>query len=72
MNDHEHRYGFCDFCHKERCFYKPTINHKMHFIFAVLSGGLWLISWISLMCHQKILPWACSVCSEKKVFEQSR
>jgi len=59
---HEFINAFCKECGQERTFYRRRINHLLHFVLSVLTGGLWLVSWVSLILNHKHLPWTCGAC----------
>ena len=63
---HEFSKEFCNECGKERTFYRTLPNHKLHLILSILTGGLWLVSWLSLIFNQKHLPWTCGACEATK------
>src|SRR5579862_7986951 len=54
--------AFCPQCGHRQTFERREVRHKVHLLFAILSGGLWLISWIALVIGQRFLPWSCNQC----------
>ena len=39
-----------------------TPHHGWHLVVAVLTIGLWLVSWISVCIGAWFRPWRCKVC----------
>jgi len=64
--------GFCDVCGRERTFYRREINHKLHFILSIITGGLWLISWASLVMLYSHASWTCGACGAIKHLQPSK
>ena len=62
----EFQIGFCDVCGREMTFYRRTIDHKLHFILSILTGGLWLVSWLSLILLRNEEKWTCTNCEATK------
>ncbi len=53
---------FCPTCNTDRKFHREGINHRLHLILTVLTGGLWLVSWIAITIGRRYEPWNCNIC----------
>ena len=51
---------FCRDCDKYVLGRKKQINHILHLIVSIITGGIWLIVWIFLAAFQK--PYQCPNC----------
>ena len=58
--------GFCDGCGRERVFSRDLINHKLHFVLSIITGGLWLVSWLALVLNHRHGWWTCTECDTTK------
>ena len=56
----------CDHCGTKELFYRSRVNHPLHIALSILTGGLWLISYIALMVGQPFQPWICSACDHRQ------
>jgi hypothetical protein len=53
-------------------FEKNQIHHGVHLFLTVVTGGLWLVSWLSIFfCHQ-LRPWRCQQCGRYGPLPRSR
>jgi len=52
----------CKQCRTTTLFYKPKVRHFLHLILAVLTGGLWLISYIAIVIGHPFRFWTCAAC----------
>lgn len=52
----------CPRCRHQQIFVRAQINHPLHLILAVLTAGLWLVSWLALCLGKSIRPWRCEHC----------
>lgn len=41
--------GFCPYCKKHVLTQKNTLNHILHLLLSVFTGGLWLVVWLLLI-----------------------
>lgn len=53
--------AFCPRCRHMHEFVRPIVNHRVHLLLSVLTGGLWLVSWASLYIRSLML-WECEHC----------
>lgn len=53
---------FCTRCTAERTFRRLKVNHRFHLIISIVTGGLWLISWLGVVVARRFQPWYCSIC----------
>jgi predicted RNA-binding Zn-ribbon protein involved in translation (DUF1610 family) len=58
--------AYCPRCRHEQIFLRAKTNHPLHLILALLTAGLWLISWIALYIGRIIRPWRCEHCGWHK------
>ena len=56
----------CPRCRHQQIFVTAKINHPLHLILAVLTLGLWLVSWIALCIGKVMRPWRCEHCGWHK------
>jgi hypothetical protein len=54
--------AFCKRCKHTQDFVRIRPNHKFHVALAILTGGLWLISYISICIGARFRPWRCKHC----------
>jgi len=54
--------GFCSKCGHHQLFEKSEINHRLHFVLTLITGGLWSVSWIALVVMHRLRPWRCQQC----------
>lgn len=38
------------------------MNHSLHFVLTLITGGLWAISWMALWIGNYVRPWRCEHC----------
>ncbi len=58
----ESTYFFCPTCNIERKFHRDGVNHVLHLVLGILTGGLWLVSWLALTIGHYYEPWTCNSC----------
>ena len=56
----------CPRCRHQQTFVKATINHPFHVVLGIVTGGLWLVSWIALCVGKHMRPWRCEHCGWHK------
>jgi hypothetical protein len=54
--------AFCRRCRHEQTFIRAQVRHEFHLLLTVLTLGLWLISWISVIIGGALRPWRCKHC----------
>ena len=54
----------CHSCGQFRLFQKQRINHVLHLLLTVLSGGLWVVVWLVLGIRNLDAPFVCPICGE--------
>lgn len=54
--------AFCPRCRHRHEFVRAKINHRLHLILSVVTGGIWLISWVALCLRIRLSPWNCEHC----------
>ena len=52
----------CDSCKTRQIFYRRKINHPLHIALVIVTGGLWLISYIAIIIGHPIRHWTCAAC----------
>jgi hypothetical protein len=52
----------CPRCRHRQPFLREKVNHPLHLLLTILTGGLWLISWIALAIGRLRYPWRCEHC----------
>jgi len=45
-----------------RKFSPATVNHTFHFLWSLITGGLWLIGWIAHCLGRALRPLRCADC----------
>jgi len=58
--------SFCARCKHRQSFEITSINHPLHFLITVLTGGLWGISWAAHTLGMISRPWRCKHCGWHK------
>lgn len=58
--------AFCTSCKCERPFRKHPVNHLLHLLITVLTGGFWLVPWLAIYVDREFRPWRCKVCGWHK------
>jgi len=58
--------AFCARCKHQQSFEMITINHRLHFLLTILTGGLWGISWLAHTLGMTARPWRCKHCGWQK------
>ena len=53
----------CEYCGKSTLHTQASINHILHLILTILTGGVWLIVWI-LLALTSDDSWRCSECGK--------
>ena len=62
--------GFCPRCRHRQVFERAELHHWVHFFLSIVTGGLWLISWISIYIGYRLRPWRCVQCNwHKPIFD---
>lgn len=61
----QERSGFCKSCSKQVLVRRKGTSHLVHFIFTLLTGGIWLIVWI--LASIKIGGWRCTQCGSASI-----
>ena len=56
----------CPRCRRQHLFIKREINHLLHLVLAILTGGLWLVTWMVLCVGRVMRPWRCRRCGWHK------
>jgi len=56
----------CAACRCERVFHLHRIRHRMHLLWTVLTGGIWLLPWLAFCIETTLRPWRCTVCGWHK------
>jgi len=54
--------GYCPHCGHHQLFEKSEIHHGVHLFLSIITVGLWLVSWISIVIGHKLRPWRCQQC----------
>lgn len=53
----------CKRCGEQILAQRPGVNHILHLVMSVITGGLWLIIWLGSMI--RIGGWRCSRCGKR-------
>lgn len=61
----QYKSGFCKKCDENRKVERPGVNHILHLLLTIVTGGLWLIVWLGVSI--RFGGWRCSTCGSKKV-----
>jgi hypothetical protein len=56
----------CPRCRHQQVFVQAEINHPLHLVLALLTAGLWIISWLALCIGKVYRPWRCEHCAWHK------
>jgi predicted RNA-binding Zn-ribbon protein involved in translation (DUF1610 family) len=57
----------CENCGKNTLHTKSSVNHILHLLLSIVTGGIWLIVWAILVLIPGS-PWKCSVCGKIAVY----
>lgn len=57
-----HDTGYCQNCKKQVLILKKDVNHLLHLILTIITGGIWLIIWMVVGSGG---DWRCSLCGNK-------
>jgi hypothetical protein len=57
----------CERCNSEESFFRQDINHNLHVILSILTGGLWLVSYAAILIGHRFEPWFCSACEHSQI-----
>jgi len=60
----DYKRAYCKICNKNVKAQDKGTSHWLHFIFTILTGGLWAVIW--LLCGMSS-NWQCSECGGKKM-----
>lgn len=58
------RSGYCPYCKKKVALSKKGVNHTLHLLLSIFTGGIWIIPWI-LISANNAGNYRCSQCGEK-------
>jgi RNase P subunit RPR2 len=68
----DRRRGYCARCRHQQVFERSRLHHGVHFFLSVITGGLWLVSWLSIYIGHRFRPWRCLQCGwHKPLFADS-
>jgi len=56
----------CAVCDKECAFFEVQINHPLHLILMIITLGIWLPVYLSIIIRKLIRPWKCGCCGWHK------
>jgi hypothetical protein len=66
MHSHRRRrnrlHAYCSRCRHKQVFVRAANNHLLHLFLTVLTGGLWLVSWVAVCIGKSRRPWRCEHC----------
>jgi hypothetical protein len=54
--------AYCVRCQHIQLFRRFYPEHSWHAFLSIVTGGLWLISWVSVAIVAKLQPWRCQRC----------
>ena len=57
-----HIRAFCRRCKHEQEFVRYEPHHRWHLFTTLLTGGLWVVSWLSVCVGAWFRPWRCKGC----------
>lgn len=63
--------GYCPRCGHDQIFEKSHIHHGVHLFLAVITLGIWLVSWASIYFYHQLRPWRCQQCGWNKPLPRS-
>jgi len=49
-------------CRHRQVFVRAESNHLLNLFLTVLTGGLWLVSWVAVCIGKSMRPWCCEHC----------
>ena len=55
--------GYCNNCKADVKIVSKPVNHLLHFIISLLTGGSWIIVWLFFAFVLK--KWNCNICGAK-------
>jgi hypothetical protein len=58
--------AYCAQCRQPRVFAEVKINHRLHLILSLATGGLWLAIWMAAGLWSELRPWRCRQCGWHK------
>ena len=58
--------AYCWNCRHEQLFVRATMRHGWHFVFSIVTLGLWALCWLAMWIGQRVRPWRCEHCSWKQ------
>lgn len=61
----EFKSGFCKRCNAQTKVERKGVNHVLHLLLSVITGGLWLLIWIGTAI--RFGGWRCATCGSPKV-----
>jgi len=63
----QQRRHYCKTCGQSRLFTKQSVNHVLHLILSVLTGGVWVVIWILAGLASLLTPFRCTDCGKGKM-----
>lgn len=54
--------AFCYRCDHIQLFKRYYPDHRWHLLLSILTAGLWLVSWASVIVIARVHPWRCQRC----------
>ncbi len=58
--------AYCWNCRHEQLFVRATMRHGWHFIFSIVTLGLWAVCWLAMHIGLRLRPWRCQQCESKQ------
>lgn len=58
--------AYCPHCRCRQSFVPVVVRHWLHLLLVIVSGGLWLISYVAVWVGASIRPWRCEHCGWHK------
>lgn len=53
---------WCNECQKNTGHIQQRMNHVLHLLGTIVTGGLWIIGWIASAVAWRRRPWLCMGC----------
>ena len=58
----------CKTCGKRTLHTKGSINHILHLLLSIITGGLWIIVWVIIAIFFSDDTWRCTICGKSASF----
>lgn len=59
--------GYCCECEKQTSGSRPKVNHVLHLLLTLLTGGLWLVAWLLVVVNNSSKDYHCMRCGNSLI-----